>query len=129
MVFFDYQWQKNTSRHRVINRSPYDALFAVPVKCGTRSTSLLDEVLNFLESEEDLELALQQFNVAYNLGSASDPELENLQSMEASSQQEEAAGIEKVKILTFLFQNSKHFQIFHVIIFIQIMIILVSGRS
>lgn len=71
------------------------------MKCGIRSTSLPDEVLNSLESEEDLAQALKQFDVTYNLESASDPEFENIQSVEALNPQEEVARIGKVKILAY----------------------------
>ena len=51
---------KNTSGHRVINRTPFEAILG-SIKFGLRTTSLLDEILNSLVREEDLEQALEQF--------------------------------------------------------------------
>lgn len=49
------QWQKNTSKHRVIGRSPYTALFGTEAKLGLKSTNIPSEILDKIESEEDLE--------------------------------------------------------------------------
>ncbi|XP_011858666.1 PREDICTED: KRAB-A domain-containing protein 2-like [Vollenhovia emeryi] len=62
---YEVQWQKNTSRHRVINRSPYEALLG-PIKNSIRNTYLPDEILNSLKTEEDLEQALEEQNVQLN---------------------------------------------------------------
>lgn len=51
------QWQKNTSKHRVINRTPYEALLG-PISCGLSSIPLPGDVLNSVSTEEELEEAL-----------------------------------------------------------------------
>ncbi|XP_063411146.1 KRAB-A domain-containing protein 2-like [Mytilus trossulus] len=48
------QFQKNRSYHRVIDQSPYHALFGSDPKIGLSSSSLPKELLPNLETEEDL---------------------------------------------------------------------------
>ena len=48
------QWQKNTSKHRVIGRSPYCALFGGAPKTGLAATSVPHEILAKLSTEEEL---------------------------------------------------------------------------
>ena len=49
------QWQKNGSKHRVIRRSLYTALFGTEQKLGLGSTNIPPNILEKLHSEEDLE--------------------------------------------------------------------------
>ena len=53
------QFQKNTSFHSGIQRSPYNALFGCEPRTGLRSLKLPDEVLERIVSEEDLQNILQ----------------------------------------------------------------------
>lgn len=63
----------NTSRHRVINRNPYEAALG-PVKCGVRITSLPDEILNSLTTEEDLDQAVEELKLRECLEDKADNE-------------------------------------------------------
>lgn len=49
------QWQKNSSKHRIIGRTPYRALFGNDPKLGLKSTKLPDSVIKELRTEEELE--------------------------------------------------------------------------
>ena len=49
------QFQKNRSYHRVIDQSPYHALFGSDPKIGLSSSSLPKELLPNLETENDME--------------------------------------------------------------------------
>lgn len=49
------QFQKNSSHHRVIGRSPYKALFGNDPKIGLATSNLPLEILQKLVTEEDLE--------------------------------------------------------------------------
>lgn len=49
------QFQKNSSHHRVIGRSPYKALFGIDPKIGLTTSNLPLEILQKLVTEEDLE--------------------------------------------------------------------------
>lgn len=49
------QWQKNSSFHRVIGRTPYRALFGCDPKVGLKSTSLPNDLINNIATEEELE--------------------------------------------------------------------------
>lgn len=49
------QFQKNSSHHRVIGRSPYKALFGNDPKVGLATSNLPIEILQKLVTEEDLE--------------------------------------------------------------------------
>ncbi|XP_043483537.1 uncharacterized protein LOC122511998 [Leptopilina heterotoma] len=53
--------QKIISKHRVINRTPYEATLS-PIKCGLVSINLPRNVADSLDTEEDLEEALKQLN-------------------------------------------------------------------
>ncbi|XP_046608871.1 KRAB-A domain-containing protein 2-like [Neodiprion virginianus] len=55
---YEVQWLKNTSKHRVINRTPYEAMFG-PMKNGVASFNLPRDVIANLNTEEDLENALR----------------------------------------------------------------------
>jgi len=49
------QWQKkNCSKHRIINRSPYKALFGSEPKIGLSSKNLAYDILQSIKTEEDL---------------------------------------------------------------------------
>lgn len=48
------QWQKNTSYHRIIGRTPYKSLYGADPKIGLRSTNLPPEILDKILTEEDL---------------------------------------------------------------------------
>lgn len=49
------QFQKNSSHHRIIGRSPYKALFGCDPKVGLSTSNLPLEVIKKLTAEEDLE--------------------------------------------------------------------------
>lgn len=49
------QWQKNSSLHRIIGKTPYRALFGADPKVGLKSTNLPDSLINEFRTEEDLE--------------------------------------------------------------------------
>jgi len=51
------QFSKNISHHA---QSPYEALFGVKARIGLRSSSLPDEILGRMASEDDLLAAFQQ---------------------------------------------------------------------
>ena len=53
------QFQKNSSLHSGIQRSPYNALFGCEPRIGLRSLKLPDEVVARMLSEEDLLNVLQ----------------------------------------------------------------------
>ncbi|XP_071136483.1 KRAB-A domain-containing protein 2-like [Mytilus edulis] len=48
------QFEKNNSHHSGINRSPYKAMFGCDAKIGLSSSSLPQEILGSLQTEEDL---------------------------------------------------------------------------
>ena len=48
------QFQKNRSYHRTIDQSPYSALFGSDPKVGLSSSAIPKEILDTLETEEDL---------------------------------------------------------------------------
>lgn len=48
------QWQINCSKHRIINRSPYKALFGSEPKLGLSSKNLSNDILQSITTEEDL---------------------------------------------------------------------------
>ena len=52
------QFQKNSSLHSGIQRSPYNAMFGCDAKVGLTTSSLPVEVIQQLQSEEDLQSAL-----------------------------------------------------------------------
>lgn len=54
------QFQKNSSFHRTIKRSPYKALFGTEPKTGLQSSHISKELLEKLVTEEDLDLLLNQ---------------------------------------------------------------------
>jgi hypothetical protein len=49
------QFQKNSSFHRTIQRTPYKALFGTDPKVGLESTHIPANILNNIRTEEDLE--------------------------------------------------------------------------
>jgi hypothetical protein len=55
------QFQKNSSHHRIIGRSPYKALFGCEPKVGLTTSNLPQEVLKKLTAEEDLEEIYNQY--------------------------------------------------------------------
>ncbi|XP_051165171.1 KRAB-A domain-containing protein 2-like [Leptopilina boulardi] len=57
---YEVQWLKNTSKHRIINRAPYEAILG-PIRNGLACFNLPDSVTENLETEEDLENALSSF--------------------------------------------------------------------
>lgn len=54
------QFQKNSSFHRTIKRSPYKALFGTEPKTGLHSSHISKELLEKLVTEEDLDHLLNQ---------------------------------------------------------------------
>jgi hypothetical protein len=48
-------WQKNSSCHRIIKRTPYKALFGVDFPVGLFSSDLPTETARKITTEEDLE--------------------------------------------------------------------------
>ncbi|GFY42653.1 integrase catalytic domain-containing protein [Trichonephila inaurata madagascariensis] len=54
------QFQKNSSFHRTIKRSPYKALFGSEPKIGVQSSHISKELLEKLVTEEDLDLLLKK---------------------------------------------------------------------
>ena len=54
------QFSKNSAYHARIERSPYAATFGVNAKVGLTSTSLPQEIISSLQSEQDLVTLLQQ---------------------------------------------------------------------
>ena len=48
------QFQKNRSYHRTIDQSPYSAFFGSDPKVGLSSSAISKEILDTLETEEDL---------------------------------------------------------------------------
>lgn len=52
---FFVQWQKNSSYHRIIKRTPYKALFGTDFPVGLYSTQLPKESAEDIMTEEDLE--------------------------------------------------------------------------
>lgn len=59
---WEIQFCKNRAFHAGIKRSPYEAIFGTKAKVGLTSSSLPDEILGRIESEEDLEEALRDFS-------------------------------------------------------------------
>ncbi|XP_051160539.1 KRAB-A domain-containing protein 2-like [Leptopilina boulardi] len=57
---YEVQWAKNTTKHKILNLTPYEAVFG-PIRAGLKITNLPDEILNQLSSEEDLENALEAY--------------------------------------------------------------------
>ena len=56
------QFQKNTSAHRGIGMSPYEALFGNKAKVGLHGSQLPKELLKTLATEEDLISLLKETN-------------------------------------------------------------------
>ncbi|CAC5356200.1 unnamed protein product [Mytilus coruscus] len=56
------QFEKNNSHHSGINRSPYMAMFDCDAKIGLSSSSLPQEILGSLQTEEDQLQHLESFN-------------------------------------------------------------------
>ncbi|XP_068247605.1 KRAB-A domain-containing protein 2-like [Palaemon carinicauda] len=54
------QFSKNSAYHAEIKRSPYAAMFGVNARVGLTSTSLPQEIISCLQSEQDLITMLQQ---------------------------------------------------------------------
>jgi hypothetical protein len=48
------QFQKNLSYHSVIKRTPYKAMFGVEAKVGLTSSSLPDDIISKISTEDDL---------------------------------------------------------------------------
>lgn len=53
--------KKNTSKERIINRTPYEAVLG-PIKCGLSTASIPAEIQKKLHSEEGLEEVLADLN-------------------------------------------------------------------
>ena len=54
------QFQKNTALHAGIKRAPYEALFCGKPKVGLTSSTLPQEVIDKLQTEEDLRRIFQE---------------------------------------------------------------------
>ncbi|XP_043464629.1 KRAB-A domain-containing protein 2-like isoform X2 [Leptopilina heterotoma] len=50
---YEVQWQKNSSKHRVLNRSPYEAVFGTR-KFDLNNTGLPENILENLRTEEEI---------------------------------------------------------------------------
>ena len=48
------QFQKNLSYHSVIKRTPYKAMFGVEAKVGLTSSSIPDDIISKISTEDDL---------------------------------------------------------------------------
>ncbi|XP_045118078.1 KRAB-A domain-containing protein 2-like [Portunus trituberculatus] len=57
------QWQKNTRFHRGIGRTPYEAMFGQKSHLGVTATNLPEDVVDGLETEEQLAEALAADNI------------------------------------------------------------------
>lgn len=60
---WDVQFSKNRALHHGIRRSPYEAMFGEQPRVGLSSSFLPNDLLETLETEEDLEKALNEFSV------------------------------------------------------------------
>uniref|UniRef100_A0A2A4K8V1 Integrase catalytic domain-containing protein n=1 Tax=Heliothis virescens TaxID=7102 RepID=A0A2A4K8V1_HELVI len=56
------QFQKNSSHHSIIARTPYNALFGHDPKLGLSSTNLSKNIISKLENEEDLQKLIEETN-------------------------------------------------------------------
>ena len=54
------QFQKNSSFHSGIGRSPYEAMFGVPPKCGILDLNLPSAAVEDVVSEEQLQLVIDR---------------------------------------------------------------------
>ncbi|XP_072384043.1 KRAB-A domain-containing protein 2-like [Diabrotica undecimpunctata] len=77
------QWQKNSSYHRIIGRTPYKALFGVDFKVGLFSSDLPDEVIRNIDTEERLDSVI--VNSSQNLNESCHVTDEDCQQSTASS--------------------------------------------
>lgn len=58
----DVQFSKNRSLHKGIGRSPYEAMFGQKPQLGITTSELPPEILDNIETEEQLEEALNQLH-------------------------------------------------------------------
>jgi len=56
---------KSRSLHHRIKCSPYEAMFGIQVKIGLTSTSQPESIIYKLETDEDLETALNSINTTH----------------------------------------------------------------
>ncbi|KAJ8670235.1 hypothetical protein QAD02_001494 [Eretmocerus hayati] len=56
MYILMFQWKKNTSLHRIMNITPYEAVLG-PIEFGLSSTNLPQDVIESIDTEEGLESA------------------------------------------------------------------------
>ncbi|XP_049874566.1 KRAB-A domain-containing protein 2-like [Pectinophora gossypiella] len=68
------QFQKNSSYHSTIARSPYKALFGEDPKLGLSSTYLSKNIISKLENEEDLQKLFEEINNNKEQNSENDQE-------------------------------------------------------
>ncbi|XP_026814091.1 LOW QUALITY PROTEIN: KRAB-A domain-containing protein 2-like [Rhopalosiphum maidis] len=59
------QFMKNRSLHHGIKCSPYEAMFDTREKIGLKSTSLPENIIHKLKTDEDLETALNSINTTH----------------------------------------------------------------
>jgi transposase InsO family protein len=62
------QWQKNTSYHRIIGRTPYKSLYGADPKIGLRSTNLPSDIIDKIFTEEDLDNIVKNVNLDDDIG-------------------------------------------------------------
>lgn len=67
------QWQKNSSFHRTIGRSPYRALFGCDPKVGLSSSGISKGLLEKISTEEDLEEVFRCEDEVDEVNSAATP--------------------------------------------------------
>ncbi|XP_063827754.1 uncharacterized protein LOC135077121 [Ostrinia nubilalis] len=72
------QFQKNSSYHSTIARTPYKALFGEDPKLGLSSTYLSKNIISKLENEEDLEKLLEEINNSKEQNSDQEDKVENV---------------------------------------------------
>ncbi|XP_026484875.2 KRAB-A domain-containing protein 2-like [Vanessa tameamea] len=68
------QFQKNSSYHSTIARTPYKALFGEDPKLGLSSTYISKNIISKLENEEDVEKLLEEINNSKEQNSEKDQE-------------------------------------------------------
>lgn len=72
------QWQKNTSYHHIIGRSPYKRLYGADPKIGLRSTNLSTDIVDKILTEEDFERINKNLNHYDNIGPTSNNEKDEI---------------------------------------------------
>lgn len=91
------QLKKNRSFHRGINRSPYEAMFGVPIRNGLFDSNIPHEVLQNITGEEELENILNE-NSNEDVSNSSEEENLTISYKTSSDQakQKEVSGISTI---------------------------------